>query len=410
MNKHKIKILHLIETGGPGGAETVLLNIVRNIDPRRFGSLVLTLRKGWLYQTLKEHHLEAKIIESNRAWDVGFLLKLSTLIRKERIDLIHSHLPGINFYSCLAGRITNRPVIVTYHGMIGDGDRSKWKNGFKNFVIKKTAVQVVTVSDYLKKELIDNMGIDRRKVTTLYSGIDFKAFGPTKSPQRLKQKLGLSESNLLVGTIGNIRKSKGYEYLIRSAKLVGEKVPHALFLIVGEKEEKLFGDLSKLTEKLGLKDRIKFLGFREDIADCLNILDIFVLSSTTEGFSIATVEAMSLAKPVVVTDCGGPREIVTHNQTGFLVPPGDPKSLAEKIILLLQNKKLREEMGKSAQVWVRRRFNLEENIRNYELLYINCMRRHFRNSLDRGGVDQVYGFGAVEKANQVNNEVIKESI
>ncbi|MCK4385810.1 MAG: glycosyltransferase family 4 protein [candidate division Zixibacteria bacterium] len=135
-----------------------------------------------------------------------------------------------------------------------------------------------------------------------------------------------------------------------------------------------------MIEKLGLGERIKFLGFREDVADCLNIFDIFVLSSTTEGFSIATVEAMSLGNPVVVTDCGGPAEIVTNNQTGFLVPPRDPESLAKKIILLLENKKLREEMGTKAQIWVRKKFSLEENIKNYELLYINCMKRHFRSS------------------------------
>ncbi|KPK77601.1 MAG: hypothetical protein AMJ89_02145, partial [candidate division Zixibacteria bacterium SM23_73] len=86
MNENKIRILHLIETGGPGGAEKVLLNIVKSIDSRRFDSLVLILRKGWLYQTLKEHHLETRVIESNRAWDIGFLLKLSSLIRKEKID------------------------------------------------------------------------------------------------------------------------------------------------------------------------------------------------------------------------------------------------------------------------------------------------------------------------------------
>ncbi|MCK4385809.1 MAG: glycosyltransferase [candidate division Zixibacteria bacterium] len=237
MNENKIKILHLIETGGPGGAEKVLLNIVKNIEPRRFDSLVLILKKGWLYETLKEHHLKIKIIESNRAWDIGFLLKLSSLIRKEKIDLVHSHLSGMNFYSCLAGRITKRPVIVTYHGKIEDGDKKRWKNVFKNFIIRKTATQVVAVSDYLKEELIKKIGIDRRKVTTLYSGIDFESFGPTKSSSELKQELGLSNSTPLVGTIGNIRGSKGYEYLIQTAKLVGEKMPNVFFLI-GEKRRR----------------------------------------------------------------------------------------------------------------------------------------------------------------------------
>ena len=380
MNENKIRILHLIETGGPGGAEKVLLNIVKNIDSRHFDSLVLLLRKGWLYQTLRQHHPETRVIESNRAWDIRFLLKLSSLIRKEKIDLLHSHLPGINFYSCLAALITKRPVIVTYHGKIGDGDDRRWKNVFKNFIIRKTAVQVVAVSDYLKNELINHVGIDQRKVTTIHHGIDFKAFGAKKNPFELKQELGLSESTPVVGAVGNIRGSKGYEFLIQSAKLVGKKIPHVFFLIVGEKEEKLFCDLTKLTEKLGLGERIKFLGFREDVPDFLNILDVFVLSSTTEGFSIATVEAMSLAKPVVVTDCGGPAEIVSDGQTGFLVPPRDPESLAEKIILLLENKTLREEMGTKAQIGVRKKFGLEESIKNYESLYNNCTKKYFRNS------------------------------
>jgi glycosyltransferase involved in cell wall biosynthesis len=124
---------------------------------------------------------------------------------------------------------------------------------------------------------------------------------------------------------------------------------------------------------LGLKDRFVFLGFRADVPEILADLDVFVLSSVSEGLSIATIEAMAAGKPVVVTRSGGPREVVEDGRTGLLVPPADPKALASRICELLRNPDLATTLSRNARAEVDSKFSLARMIREYESLYERCL-------------------------------------
>jgi hypothetical protein len=114
----KFTILHTIETGGPGGAETVLLNLARHLDSSRFRSLVLLTSQGWLLKSLQQNQIPTLVVEHKRRYDLGFLWSLMKVIRKEKVDLIHSHLPDQNFYACVAGMLSSRNTVVTYHGPV----------------------------------------------------------------------------------------------------------------------------------------------------------------------------------------------------------------------------------------------------------------------------------------------------
>jgi glycosyltransferase involved in cell wall biosynthesis len=373
MFSKRIKILHVIESSGPGGAETVLLNIVNNLDKSTYHSIVVLLRIGWLYQKLKEGGIPTILLSSVRSYDLGFLFRLWLNIKKLRIDLIHSHLPDVNLYSCLAGFAAGVPTVTTYHGSPTEPQKRINFRSLKYALIRRLSTRIVAVSDWLKDDLVKTAQFPPGKLKTIYNGVDWRRFAlPSNSVTKRKElNIGLDEK--LVGMVANLRPAKGYQYFVRAAAIIAKSIPKVRFLIIGEEDEELKETVIQEIEARGLTDKVILLGFREDVPELLKLLDVFVLSSVSEGLSIATIEAMAAGVPVVVTRSGGPQEVVVDGRAGFLVPREDEKSLAEKALLLLENRELATRMGKEAQAQVRGKFSIDTMIRNYETVYQDCL-------------------------------------
>jgi glycosyltransferase involved in cell wall biosynthesis len=363
-------ILHTIETAGPGGAETVLLNLASRLNTVRFRSLALLPSGTWLPGQLQERKIPTVISESRGWYDPTLLAAMIRVIRKENVDLIHAHLPGQNFYSCVAGRLTHRKVIATYHGPHLPADGNK-RRAIMNWFINRWATSLVVVSDYLKGAMTAE-GFPTERISRIYNGVDLGCFAEAVH-DGMRSDLGYTARNRLVGMVANLRQSKGYEYFVRAADRVCEKIPEARFLAIGEVDESLAKSLRKLVQERGLEGHVTFLGFRPDVPQLLQILDVFVLSSVNEGLSIATIEAMAAGRPVVVTRSGGPQEIVEDGRTGFLVPCADPNALAAKICELLRNPTFAAEMGRNARATVHSKFSVSEMVHRYEQLYERCL-------------------------------------
>jgi glycosyltransferase involved in cell wall biosynthesis len=364
-------ILHTIESGGPGGAETVLLQLVINLDKRRFRSLVLLIRDGWLLDQLSQQSAQTVLVKTKAWYDFGLPRAMSQLIRREKVDLIHSHLADQNFYSCIAARLTARKVIATYHGTPGLFTGSRVRRAIKSWTVRHSADAIVGVSDYMLPMLVQ-AGLPADKMVRIYNGVDLDYFSQGAGAD-LRTELGLPREATLIGMVANLRRPKGYEYFVRAARLISDRVPETKFIAVGEKDKVIAGELKDLIHQLGLEDKFFFLGFRSDIPAILKGLDVFVLSSTDEGLSIATIEAMAAGRPVVVTRSGGPEEIVQDGKTGFLVPPANAEALAARVCDVLVDPQLASRLGEAAREDVRKRFGLSNMIREYESLYLRCL-------------------------------------
>ncbi len=373
MPSRKANVLHVCETGGAGGAETVLFNIVNNLDRLKYNSYAAIFRTGWLHQKLADNNIKTFLLKSTRPFDVGLLVRMRKTIKKNNIDLVHSHLPDANTYSCIAAATAGVPIIATYHGQIGKSGKKIDIGNLKLRIVRRFAAKVVTVSDYLKNELIQMAGFPSQRIHTIYNGIDFSRFNHDVDINEKKRELGLNRSDKLVGMVGNIRPTKGYEYYIRAAAIITKKIENVKFLIIGDGPPYLKEKVINEINNLGLSDRVLMLGFREDVPELLKILDVFVLSSISEGLSIATIEAMGAYVPVVATDCGGPREIIENEKNGFLVPSENEEKLAEKITLILEDRELSKSLSINAARHVRERFNIERMIDNYQRLYDECL-------------------------------------
>lgn len=360
-------ILHTIETGGPGGAESVLVALASGLDPARYRALALVPREGWLSAALRSRGVPVHVAKSKNPFDPTLLREMRRLIRQEKVDLIHSHLPDQNFYGCVASQLTGTPVIATYHGTRCITQPMGTRARIKLWCVARTASAVVVVSDYLQRSLTA-LGFPVGRLVRIYNGIEVRRFAFAASGE-LRREIGRNGETKLIGMVANVRQAKGYEYFLDAASLVARRVPHALFLAIGEGDDPEAEKLRDRARQLKIQDRFLFLGFRRDIPEILSDLDLFVLSSVHEGFSLATVEAMAAGKAVVATRSGGPEEIVEDGKTGLLVPSRDADSLAAGICELLSDPDRSVEMGRRARERASREFSVDAMIGQYESLY-----------------------------------------
>lgn len=366
-------ILHTIETAGPGGAETVVLNLASRLDSSRFRSVALLPREDWLSERLRERGVPTFLVDSRVWYDFRLPLEMARLIRRENIDLIHSHLPGQNFYSCAVGRLLGRKTIATYHGAIELSRSVGLRGAIQLGSVRRSADAVVVVCDHVGRMLRD-VGFPAEKIVRIHNGISVDRF-QVSGDGRLRRELGLRNGTKVVGTVANVRQSKGYEFFIQAARKVADAMPDTRFVAVGDIDPVIAKPLFESIERLGLQDRFLFLGFRSDVPEILSELDVFVLSSVSEGFPLVALEAMASARPVVVTRSGGPQEIIEDGRTGLLIPPADPDALAEKICELLDNPERAAALARTARARVESTFTLERMIRDYERLYERLLNR-----------------------------------
>lgn len=318
-------ILHLIDTTGPGGAETVFINLLRELEKSEYRSVVVLRGEGWVADQVRKLGLEPRIVDSKGSFNLGYLLGLRRLVKSEGVALIHSHLLGSNVYGALLAMICRLPMIATFHGAVDVASGERLLRT-KFSIIGLGASAIVCVSKRLQQELSERSPLPSRKLRLIYNGVDPEQFSRPPSGN-LKQELELPDQARLVVSIGNIRPAKGYEYLIEAACDLVQSDPDTHFVVVGHQKKALFDQLQAQIAESPVKPNVHFLGFREDVGDILRQADIFLLPSVSEGFSISTVEAMMAGVPVIATRSGGPEEILENEQTGLLIPPADASAI-----------------------------------------------------------------------------------
>jgi glycosyltransferase involved in cell wall biosynthesis len=237
-------------------------------------------------------------------------------------------------------------------------------------IYAKWTNKIIAISDAVRDHLLRN-GISAEKIEVIHNGVNLSTFAPRSSP--LRKGLGFTDEHFVFGMVAQLAPWKGHEFFIRAAAQVAQAIPPARFLIVGDD---LFDDhpdyvhqLLALTESLSLKDKLQFLGYREDIVDVLASLDALVLPSLNEPFGRVLIEAMAMEKPVIASNGGGPPEIVDHETNGWLVPPQDVDALADAILQLAQNREWSQHLGKAGRAKVEREFDIALTVQRTQAVY-----------------------------------------
>lgn len=368
MQETKLSILHVIDTTGPGGAETIFIQLADKLRAYGHNSIVVIRGKGWVYEELVRRNLAPIIVPCAGSFAFGYIWQLIKLIKKHKIQLIQSHLLGSNVYSAILGLIYRIPVVATYHGMVDISPNERFRQ-LKMWVMQRGISRYISVSSKLAEKIAEKKLLDTNKTQVIYNGIDTNLYS-ISTGNNLLSFPDLPASAIIIGSLGNIRPAKAYDNLINAAAHVLKKLPSAHFVIAGHTKEPLTQTLKQQAQKLGINDRIHFLGYCADTINFLHKIDIFVLSSSSEGFSIATIEAMASNKPIIATRCGGPEEIIDDGENGLLVDTNNPHLLANAIINITEDKAMALNLSNNAQRKCLNTFSLNKMLDAYHNTYL----------------------------------------
>lgn len=360
-------ILHVIDTTGPGGAETIFIDLATRLPREKYRPIVVIRGTGWVYEELCRRGIEPFLMDAKGSFNWRFLSGLVKLIRREGVDLIQSHLLGSNVYCSLAGLITRTPVVATFHGVVDFGGKERLR-GVKYAAINKGASSIVAVSNDLRKEIVGSTSLNPEKIKLIYNGINTADYKRPRS-RMLREKYGWSDDEVVIGCLGNIRPAKGYDILLRTAALL-EESPHSYrFVIAGQGKGQLYDELLQLREELGLQERVLFLGFIDDAADFLANLDLFLSTSISEGLPLSAIQAMVAGLPLVATRCGGYVELITDGENGVLADIGDSRAIADALDRLAADTGLQETLAHQARNYAIETFDLSVMLAEYEKIY-----------------------------------------
>ena len=362
------RVLHLIDSWGAGGAETVYADLAAGLDPSRFHSIAAVPRPtGWLHDELVRRGIEPLILPSGGAFDLRHLGRLIRLIRRERVDLVQAHTFGTTVYASAAGLTCRVPVAGTFHGFV-DLARDDARRGLKLRALAAGARRVVCVSESLRRAVVEEFRLRSDQVSVIFNGVDTTRFRPGRN-RALRRELGVADDELLVGAVGNVRRPKGYEVLLDAAAILARDGVRCRIIVAGIARGSLFAELEARHAALGLGEMVRFIGFRDDVDDLYRALDVYLLTSHSEGFSLSTVQALATALPVVATRCGGPEEIVTDGVDGVLTAVGSAGEIAAAIGALAADPARRAQLAGAARAAAESRFSTASMLGEYERLY-----------------------------------------
>lgn len=372
-----LRVLHLTDTWGPGGAETVYADLATGTGPPRFESLAgLPRASDWLYETVRERGVQIAILPSSGAFDFAHIRRLISTIRKNRIGLLQAHTLGSSVYASFAGFVCRIPVVSTLHGRVDLALDDKHRDSkFRILGLGRTVV--IPVSIALKKELLASTSLEASRTRVIYNGVDVSQFRPGDDPQ-LRRELGVLQNEILIGAVGNVRPIKGYEVLLRAAaqlKALGFAFKVA---IVGQTHGDAFDQIRGLRATLDLERDVVFTGFRSDVVRFYQAFDVYALTSHSEGFPLSILQALAAGLPVVATRCGGPEEILSHENTGLLAGRGSAEEVALELARLISDAGLRQTIGSAARTLAEQRYSTGAMLRDYGALYETLARRGTR--------------------------------
>ncbi|MFQ3262055.1 glycosyltransferase [Reinekea sp.] len=366
--KQKPTILHVIDTTGPGGAETVFLDLAEKMHIEGHQNLALIKGPGWVQNQLQARSIPFQVIKPYGFLSLPYYLKLAKLLKHENVVYVQAHLLGSALTFAILSLVTGTPVVATLHGQVDVNPNERFI-GTKRWLLKKGLRKVIAVSGQLADYLANRNLFSRQQLSVIHNGINVARYNVEDSGQ-LRKQYGWPKEAILVGSIGNIRPAKDYQNLIKAAALVVAENPNTHFLIAGHSKKPLQTELDELVTKLNLEKHIHFLGFLDNTPEFLAQLDVFTLSSKEEGFSISTLEAMAAKLPIVVTQCGGPEEIIEPNVDGLMVEVGSPEQLATAILNAAKDSEAR--VNKAFQK-VETQFNEQVLIKKYSAICVSTI-------------------------------------
>jgi glycosyltransferase involved in cell wall biosynthesis len=381
--KRKIKICNVVSTLGLGGTERIIYYVAKYIDYSKYEFHIITLfskddeNDEPLLSELRK--TEAKIFRLQlKSWrDFKTFKKFTSYIHRNKIDIVHAHSGACEFWGTVLGRLANvRNVIFSQHHTVYKNNFSIKIQRYLTYLI--FTKKIIAVSESAKHFLINKYSVNNRKIQCIYNPVDLNKFKPIDKDKKLNYRkyFGLSISDFIIGNTSRYQDRKGYIYFFQAAKLIKRYIPNSKFIVIGNKQG--ITQYQKWIKQYNLGDSVKIFSTTNKIVEILSCIDVYLFTSLWgEGFGIVLIEALAMGIPIVATNVGPTKEIITDRYNGLLSTPNkwvfetdsvDSKELAKSVIYLHNNPDFKEMIKKNAVISVNK-FSLERYIKNIEQFY-----------------------------------------
>lgn len=358
------RIVYVIATLDRGGSESQLVHLATRLDRARFDPLVVCLTRGGpLEPKLAEAGVTTVILHKRHKVDLSALGRLTRLLRLFHPDLLHTWLFTANAYGRWAALRAGVTHLVASERST-DPRKPRLNRLIDRWLARRTD-RIVANCHSVRDVYLRRLDLPPQRILVIPNGLQLQPADDDARAQ-LRAKEGLPDDALVFVTAGRLERNKAVDDLLRAFARLLTEVPQGYLIVLGGGPE--LAALAALADRLGVAERVIFLGQVADVAEVLDGADVFVFASLYEGLPNAVLEAMSAGLPVVTTAVGGIPEVVSDGETGFLVPTRRPEELAERMLRLARDGDLRRRLGGAARERVGE-FTMERMVRSYEELY-----------------------------------------
>jgi glycosyltransferase involved in cell wall biosynthesis len=356
-----------------GGAEVLAARLARRLrDEFRFIFVCLD-ELGTLGETLRADGFTVHVLGRRPGLDWRCVYRLASLLRRERVDLLHAHQYTPFFYGAISRLLGPRPpILFTEHGRWFP-DYPRPKRIVANRLLLGRRDRVVGVGRSVREALVRNEGLSPERVAVVYNGVDLDAItadGPDR--QEARRAMGVGSDELVILQVARLDAIKDHSTAVRTLERVRRRRADARLVLVGEGPE--MEKIRELARQLGVSPGIRFLGLRTDVARLIPGADLILLTSVSEGIPLSLIEGMAAGLPVVATRVGGVVEVIEEGETGLLAPAGDDASLADAVLRVADEPDLRARMGRLGRERAQAMFSEGRMHSEYLQLYQEMLR------------------------------------
>jgi len=360
-----IRVLHVIDHLGYGGAPIAVKGIVENIDTNKFDIIVCALRTNPIAIPLKAKLTSLK----SSKYNPKSIFAINRICRENHIDIIHAHLRKSIITSLVASIFCKSKIIIQEHGDIFQGGTGYFYRFLLRFLGNRAAKAIVN-SQAAQTALLKT-GLHREKISVISNFIDFDRFDFNRHDRKTARNiLDIQERQIAIGFVGRLDYYKGADILIDAAALLCQDNDTYRFYIVGEGKER--EHLEKQIQIRGLTGKVTLIGLYENPAEIMRGFDIGIIPSRQEAFGIAAVEFMRMKVPIIVSPNGALPELVQNEQTGIVLQSLTPADISAAIEKLAHDKNLRDMLADKAEVFSQK-FDGQQQIKQLENIYISLM-------------------------------------
>ena len=362
-----------------GGSERLAHSLISKIDPDKYEPYLAYFFGDNIHSEFRNLKVPIFKISKNRRFDPPVMKNIDSLIGEKEIDIVHAQhfMPMIYaFYGCKVKRRIG--LVCTFHSQWEVEDIPiRWRL-VGSFLIRKIDY-AVAVSPRVAKSLQNRMYVGSNNIKTIINGVDLEKYSTITKLKNIRRNLSIEDDDIVIGTVGNLKKVKNQIMLLRSFELLLEEEPKVKLIIIGQgfagDRDNAEPELREFIKRQGLETKVFLLGYREDVYSILKEIDIFCLTSKMEGLPISLIEAMASGVPVIGTNVQGINDVIKNGQNGLLVKDNEVNQLKKAIVSLIRNPKFSRKLAEAGNKYAMVSYSLKNCVDNYERLYSTIGRR-----------------------------------